>query len=361
MMHVYEKQQIYQEYRIIAARYVKEMLVTIAKSVISKCHFTLLLKNHTTERYATHPNQNRTYKLSTNSKKTCKSVEMHITLLSEINRLLILNEHATKRDIYYRHQDIFKNQIKLDHILDHIACTFAIPRDALNIHASAKGLVHGDVRIQLATSLVDCSNGVLIPRDDLVMSIRFEGRFVLVIEKDAVFHTIAADYHHLRDVFGPFALITVPTNSYFWQGKGYPDLATTLFLKNFDASIPIFVLVDFDPHGIEIYLKYLRHASCHLLGMSFHDIDNFNEMSHQRIPTTVIDNRKIKSMLKRSNLPHNVCIELMRMNTNGFKAELEIMSESIEPHFFTRTYLTTKLKQGLNLSSSSQSSTRISQ
>lgn len=130
-------------------------------------------------------------------------------MLCEINRLLILNEHTTKRDIYYRHQNIFKDQAQLDIALDNIACTFEIPRDALNIHASAKGLVHGDVRIQLETGLLNCSNGMLIPRDDLVMSIEFVGRFVLVIEKDAIFHTIAADHHHLRDVFGPFALITV--------------------------------------------------------------------------------------------------------------------------------------------------------
>lgn len=143
------------------------------------------------------------------SKKTIKSVEIYITLLCEINRLLILNEHATKRDIYYRHQNVFKNQVQLDNALDNIACTFEIPRDALNIHASAKGLIHGDVRIQLEAGLLDCSKGILIPRDDLVMSVEFVGRFVLVIEKDAVFHTIAADYHHLTDIFGPFALITV--------------------------------------------------------------------------------------------------------------------------------------------------------
>lgn len=144
-----------------------------------------------------------------NNKKTIKSVEVYMTLLCEINRLLILNEHATKRDIYYRHQSIFRTQVQLDNALDNIACTFEIPRDALNIHASAKGLIHGEVRIQLEAGLLDCSKGMLIPRDDLVMSVEFGGRFVLVIEKDAVFHTIAAEYQHLRDVFGSFALITV--------------------------------------------------------------------------------------------------------------------------------------------------------
>ena len=62
---------------------------------------------------------------------------------------------------------------------------------------------------QLETGLLDCSNGVLIPRDDLVMSVEFVGRFVLVIEKDAVFHTIAADHDHLGKMFGSFSLITV--------------------------------------------------------------------------------------------------------------------------------------------------------
>lgn len=212
-MTVYQKQQIYKEYRAIATKYVKEMLVTISHSVIDKHHFTLVLKNHVTKRYTTNKPDYRPYKLSTESKKTIKSVEAYITLLGEINRLLILDEHATKRDIYYRHQKIFKNQIQLDRALDNIAYTFEIPRDALNIHASAKGLVHGDVRVQLEAGLLDCSNGMLIPRDDLVMSVEFVGKFVLVIEKDAIFHIIAADYCHLRDIFGPFALITVQNNS----------------------------------------------------------------------------------------------------------------------------------------------------
>ena len=84
--------------------------------------------------------------------------------------------------------------------LDNIACTFGYsPEMPLNIHASAKGLVHGDLRIGLETGVLDCSNGILIPRDDLVMSVEFEGRFVLVVEKDAVFHTIAADHDHLEE------------------------------------------------------------------------------------------------------------------------------------------------------------------
>lgn len=120
-------------------------------------------------------------------------------------------------------------------------------------------------------------------------------------------------------------------------------------------------MLDFDPHGIEIYLQYLKHVPCHLLGMSFHDIDHFNEMSHQRMPITAADSRKIKSMLKRTNLPHCVRIELMRLNTNGFKAEMELMCEPNEPQFFTRTYIVTKLKQGLNMPFASQPSTRISQ
>jgi DNA topoisomerase VI subunit A len=121
-------------------------------------------------------------------------------------------------------------------------------------------------------------------------------------------------------------------------------------------------MVDLDPHGIEIYLQYLKHVPCHLLGMSFHDIDCFNESSHQRMPITPVDSHKIKSMLRRRGMPQDIRIELMRLNTGGFKAELEIMCEAREPQFFTRTFLAAKLKQGLQqVSGASQASTRISQ
>lgn len=46
------------------------------------------------------------------------------------------------------------------------------------------------------------------------------------------------------------------------KGKGYPDINTRLMLKKvFDShKLPIYVLTDGDPHGIEIMLTY-RYGS----------------------------------------------------------------------------------------------------
>lgn len=50
-------------------------------------------------------------------------------------------------------------------------------------------------------------------------------------------------------------LLTVSTR----QAKGFPDLATRRFvctLQTIQPGIPIFALVDFDPHGVAIMRTY---------------------------------------------------------------------------------------------------------
>jgi len=49
------------------------------------------------------------------------------------------------------------------------------------------------------------------------------------------------------------------------QGKGYPDVATRVFARKlaFDLQLPTFVLVDCDPHGVDIMLTYRFGSRVH--------------------------------------------------------------------------------------------------
>ena len=88
-----------------------------------------------------------------------------------------------------------------------------------------------------------------------------ETKWVLVVEKEATFTTLASSEYWRHSLAGQGILVT---------GKGYPDLATARFLNMVRAvkpHLPMFILVDFDPDGINIMHKYrwgskrLRHEN----------------------------------------------------------------------------------------------------
>lgn len=96
---------------------------------------------------------------------------------------------------------------------------------------------------------------------------------MLVVEKDTVFKKLVQ--FNIMDRWNhKCILITVSNNPLsfiifmienFWlrsQGKGYPDMNTRLILKKIYEmhSLPIYVITDGDPYGIEIMLTY-RHGS----------------------------------------------------------------------------------------------------
>lgn len=191
-----------------------------------------------------------------------------------------------------------------------------------------------------------------IPRDDLLERTAFtcEKNVLLVVEKDAVFQVLVQQTPLIKARIGPcgLVLVTVHKNAIkrsisFEQGKGYPDLATIDFLhgilkKNRDRSALVGMLVDWDPHGLDIYLHYVKkleatttnNAIIRYLGLAASDIAKYNDLSQKMLPLKPIDQRKIDAMLKRlrrSELSedHLVINELLKMN--GWKAELELMTE----------------------------------
>ncbi|KAI8959076.1 DNA topoisomerase IV, alpha subunit [Daldinia sp. FL1419] len=168
---------------------------------------------------------------------------------------LASNNVITKRNIYYQNPDLFGSQQYVDNLVDDIAFTFGVGRDALNIVAAYKGLIAGSVIITLKNhSVLDCScddNGTLIPHTDAIRRIDIgETKWIMVIEKEATFRGLAASRYYGSCDAGVGVLVT---------GKGYPDLVTRQFLHFLHSAfpqIPIYALVDFDPSGIAIMLTY---------------------------------------------------------------------------------------------------------
>lgn len=177
-----------------------------------------------------------------------------LRILELIHGGLSDNTIMTKRDIYYRHPDLFVKQSVVDRYVDDLACTFDITRSQLNVTAAAKGLVAGNFRLrQNNNHIVDgLSNreGLLIPTVGESNTWDLTGvHWVLIIEKEATF----------RSLIGSSQWDTLGLHGVMLTAKGYPDVASRKFVRQLTDNaphVPMFVLVDLDPDGIAILSTY---------------------------------------------------------------------------------------------------------
>ncbi|RJE22295.1 Meiotic recombination protein spo11 [Aspergillus sclerotialis] len=164
-----------------------------------------------------------------------------------------------QRDIYYSDPACFGSQKVVDTVVDDIAHTIGVNRAALNVEAAAKGLAAGCYRlITKSHEVIDArwtTMDTLIPRlEDIDMTETSNVEWILILEKEAVFHRLARNGYHTRAAAGKGILIT---------GKGYPDIDTRAFVRCLydskyrpQAMPRFYALVDGDPDGIAIMSTY---------------------------------------------------------------------------------------------------------
>ncbi|KAK3297443.1 Spo11/DNA topoisomerase VI subunit A [Chaetomium fimeti] len=219
-----------------------------------------------------------------------KRFEALFRIIEMSHEALLSGNLITKRNIYYQNPDLFRSQSVVDDMVDNLAFTLGVGREDLSIVAAAKGLISGPIDLILrdgSTHSCDIAGdtGSLLPSISSIQKINFRAtRWVLVIEKEATFRTLAASQYSTTSRAGHGILITA---------KGFPDLTTRRFLSVLSTLRPeleLFVLVDFDPHGVAIMRTY-RYGSRRLdheenatapklrwLGIISDDI--FNEAAH---------------------------------------------------------------------------------
>ncbi|KAI0449421.1 Spo11/DNA topoisomerase VI subunit A [Xylaria acuta] len=217
-----------------------------------------------------------------------------LQILHLSHEALVAGTVITKRAIYYQNPELFGSQQYVNELVDDIAFTFGLGRDALNIVAASKGLVAGAISVTINHgSVFDCNSdcqGVLLPDVRAITGVHLGAiKWLLVIEKEATFRGLVASRFHETATVGPGVLITA---------KGYPDLSTRQFLHKLHTAsptLPMYGLVDFDPDGVKIMLTYkngsrsLRHEEnatlSQLLWIGLRSNDVLRH--HQRRPQNV--------------------------------------------------------------------------
>ncbi|NWQ60097.1 SPO11 protein, partial [Neopipo cinnamomea] len=279
-----------------------------------------------------------------------------LKILSMIYKMVQSNTYATKRDIYYSDTLLFGSQSAVDCIINDISCMLKIPRRSLHILSTTKGFVAGNLSYtEEDGTKVNCTCSATVciikqkhlNRKDLTS----HAKFVLIVEKDATFQRLLDDDFFTK--VSPCIMIT---------GRGVPDLNTRLLVRKLWDSfqIPIFSLMDADPHGVEIMCVYkygsvsmsfeahhLTVPSIKWLGLLPSDLKRLNISKDALIPFTKQDQNKLASIQKR---PYIDCQPLWKkeleiMAASKLKAEIQVLT-SLSQDYLSRVYLPNKLQFG---------------
>lgn len=273
-------------------------------------------------------------------------------------QLLEEGKQATQRELFYRllseAPNYFQCQSQVNNTIQDVVALLKCSRNSLGILASSKGSVAGRLIIQESNGeFLDCTNmgttGQVISGDlKCVQKWRFQSdaRYILLVEKDAIFQRLQEDkfFHSI-----PCIIITA---------KGYPDLASRVFLHQLRCSfpfLPIVALVDWNPAGLAIICTYkfgsIRmglEASKYVcdvkwLGLRSGDLQLIPRDS--LLPLTVKDNQLGASLLSSIMLQNNAQYkqELACMLKSGQRVEIEALYA--HGYNFLGRYISLKLMQ----------------
>ncbi|XP_074366530.1 meiotic recombination protein SPO11-1 isoform X3 [Apium graveolens] len=270
--------------------------------------------------------------------------ECHVHRLDVLLRVLLIvqqllqeNKHGSKRDIFYMHPSVFREQSVVDRAINDICILLQCSRHNLNVVSVGKGLVMGWLRFSEAGRKFDCINSpnsahpvpVNVEEVKDIMSV---AKYILIVEKESVFQRLANDQFCKKN---QCIVIT---------GRGYPDVPTRRFLQLIieKLCLPTYCLVDCDPYGFDILTtyrfgsmqmaydaKFLRITKIQWIGVFLSDVDKFSLPKHCLLPLTKEDKSRTEALLRRCYLEREVPewrLELELLLQRGVKFEIEALS-----------------------------------
>src|SRR5512136_734461 len=288
---------------------------------------------------------------------------MQTFLVSEACKELVESGKTTSiRDLYYitKHtigdtkQNTFEEQDESDPIIEDLEVALDALREELHLFASRKGSMVGPVTIRDSGDTIDLrrmgSGGWAVPsivEENVVQFGKHEARYILLIEKDAVWSRFNEDKFWKRE------------RCIIIQGGGQPPRGVRRMVQRLhhELGLPVYVLVDNDPWGFYIY-SVMKQGSINLayesmrmavpkarfLGLSSFDQERFALPDNVTIRLDDGDVSRAKQMLAYPWFQAKQWQdEIQEMVKSGQKFELEALSRR-GISFITEEYLPTKLK-----------------
>lgn len=305
--------------------------------------------------------QNRQNNLSSVSTITYKYISnrqrlvLLIHIMNEVHSLLVSRSYCTIRELYYRNESICgKSQLKVEQAVTDVCGILQTTAWDLGIFAAGKGYVAGSLIIRMSDGgIIDCScvmNGAtLIPSNfTYIDCLETNAKYVILVEKDTVFRKLLA-----CEIF-----TLIPDEIILVTGRGYPDVATRWLLHRLwiEKSLPIYMLADADPFGIEIMLIY-RHGSLaqanhagllacpELMWLGLHP----SEIELLHLPNEAMTSHdlfKLCALLRRYYISDGVKEELCVLQRLQVKAKLDNISINSFPLLIS-DYIMNKMRRRL--------------
>ncbi|EGZ16154.1 hypothetical protein PHYSODRAFT_506531 [Phytophthora sojae] len=198
-----------------------------------KRNSSALVYDHQNQRQI-HGNERRFVKLNRQGGRRYTGIWL---ILQTAHALLTENKTATQRDVYYLHP-FFKGQSEADEAILDAGSILGVPRGCMNIVGATKGCFTGDISILV--------RGAPAHRDGCW---RHFGSGEEVSITQELLQLKPSDVEDKFYKMVPSILIT---------GRGFPDLATRVFvsLLSHALKIPVLGLCDCNPFGLSIMLTY---------------------------------------------------------------------------------------------------------
>ena len=262
--------------------------------------------------------------------------------------------YKTKHTLKGTSENTFEDQSESDPIIEDVEVSIDALREELHLFANKRGLVVGQLTVTDAGDQIDLRRmgrgGWGIPsicEDDQLKFNRCEAEFVLVVEKQAIWHRLNEDRFWEKH-----KCILMTT-------EGQAARGSRRLLQRFSKEIklPIYVLVDSDPWGLYIY-SVLKQGSINLayesmrmavpgvryLGMSANDFKKYDLSSAVQIKLTKEDLERAKQIRAYQWFAEKRWQrEIDALVSNGFKMELDGLLTK-ETSFISDEYVPKKLR-----------------
>jgi|LNFM01.1.fsa_nt_gb DNA topoisomerase-6 subunit A len=281
---------------------------------------------------------------------------------NECRKLIAEQKTISIRQMYYKtkhtlrgtSENTFDEQAESDPIIEDVEVSIDALREELHLFANKRGLVVGQLTVNDAGDEIDLRRmgrgGWGIPsicEGDALKFGRCDAEFVLVVEKQAIWHRLNEDRFWERQ-----KCILMTT-----EGQAARGSRRLLQRISTELKLPIYVLVDSDPWGLYIY-SVLKQGSINLayesmrmavpgvryLGMSAMDYKKFTLSNAVQIKLSKEDLERAKQIRAYPWFAEKQWQrEIDALVSNGFKMELDGLLTK-DTSFISNEYVPKKLR-----------------